>query len=84
MVRGAGASCTGQPGENVCLWYKMAYTAYTVKNSYQGECLISEPEPYVMWSPNSNNAGGGYYCVVGTCRNINAEYWDYSGRAGGP
>ena len=76
--------CDGDPGDTVCVWYNMAYTAYTVQNGYQGDCLDVQVDPYVMWSPNTNNAGGGYYCVVGTCRNINAEYWDYNGRAGGP
>jgi hypothetical protein len=26
----------------------------------------------------------GYYCVVGTCRAKGDEYWDNTGRAGGP
>lgn len=27
-------------------------------------------------SPNNNNAGGGFYCVVGSCRNQGDEYWE--------
>lgn len=77
-------NCDGNPGASVCVWYRAAYTAYTVKNSYSGECLTSETEPYVMKSPNTNNAGGAYYCVVGTCREKGAEYWDENGPAGGP
>ena len=39
---------------------------------------------YVMFSPNVDNKGGQFYCVVGTCRSRGENYWDKSGRAGGP
>ncbi|KAH8170333.1 hypothetical protein LIA77_09114 [Sarocladium implicatum] len=79
-------TCYGGAGDTACVWYNTAHTAYTVKNVHYDSCLGSSDrsDPYVMWSPNQDNVGGGYYCVVGTCRNINARYWDYSGRAGGP
>lgn len=38
----------------------------------------------VYRSPNKNNRGGQYYCVVGTCRAQGDAYWDYNGRNGGP
>ncbi|KAF7556449.1 hypothetical protein G7Z17_g1443 [Cylindrodendrum hubeiense] len=41
-------------------------------------------DPFIIWSPNEANRGGGYYCVVGTCRAQGDAYWDYSGREGGP
>ncbi|KAF2830289.1 hypothetical protein CC86DRAFT_433967 [Ophiobolus disseminans] len=39
---------------------------------------------WIIKSPNEKNAGGGYYCVIGTCRSKGDQYWDNSGRAGGP
>jgi hypothetical protein len=79
-------TCSGDPGDVVCVWYNIAHTAYTVRKGFRGDCLDVDTTPYVMFSPNSNNVGAGYYCVVGAqfCRNINAQYWDYNGPAGGP
>ncbi|KAJ5601795.1 hypothetical protein N7510_011329 [Penicillium lagena] len=78
-------SCTGASGDTVCVWYNTAHTAYTVEN-VEYYCGGPEPPgpPFVLFSPNSDNVGGGYYCVVGTCRSQGSQYWDYSGPAGGP
>ncbi|KAF5662963.1 hypothetical protein FHETE_7708 [Fusarium heterosporum] len=88
---GNAYSCSGGHGEDVCIWYKTAHTAYTVQNRERvtGPCATDgkwhfTSDPFVMFSPNEGNRGGGYYCVVGTCRAQGDAYWDYSGRAGGP
>lgn len=42
-------------------------------------------ETSIVWSPNDDNRGGkDYYCVIGTCRKQGDEWWDNTGRAGGP
>lgn len=82
---GATYSCGGLPGETICVWYNTAHTAYTVANQQYNACQTLDPGPsFVMYSPNTANSGGGYYCVVGACRSQGSAYWDYSGRAGGP
>ncbi|KAF9761351.1 hypothetical protein IL306_003848 [Fusarium sp. DS 682] len=82
---GNSYTCNGGPGETICIWYNIAHTAYTVQDVTTNPCTGSkESSPYVMFSPNENNSGGGYYCVVGTCRSKGEGYWDYNGRAGGP
>ncbi|KAF5563112.1 hypothetical protein FPHYL_5343 [Fusarium phyllophilum] len=82
-------TCTGSADEDVCVWYNTALTAYTVQNKERDSCAVgggwdSTGDPFVMYSPNESNRGGGYYCVIGTCRAQGDNYWDYSGRAGGP
>ncbi|KAF5974755.1 hypothetical protein FBULB1_7643 [Fusarium bulbicola] len=82
-------TCTGSAGEDVCVWYNTAHTAYTVQNKERDSCAVgggwdSTGDPFVMYSPNESNRGGGYYRVIGTCRAQGDNYWDYSGRAGGP
>ncbi|GIJ84868.1 hypothetical protein Asppvi_003719 [Aspergillus pseudoviridinutans] len=79
-------TCFGNQGDTVCVWYNTAHTAYTVQNWEENVCTspTQSGDPYVMFSPNQNNAGGGYYCVVGTCRSEGQGYWDKSGPAGGP
>ncbi|KPM44436.1 hypothetical protein AK830_g2087 [Neonectria ditissima] len=85
---GSTYSCTGAPGEDICVWYNTAHTAYTVQNKDRNLCdgstWYDSGDPFVLFSPNSANRGGGYYCVIGTCRAQGDGYWDYSGRAGGP
>jgi hypothetical protein len=81
-------SCNGAKGDTVCIWYNTAHTAYTVRSTTTSSCYTPNNgqagDPYVLKSPNSQNRGGGYYCVIGTCRAKGDEYWDNSGRAGGP
>jgi hypothetical protein len=83
---GNSYSCSAHPGETVCVWHKVAHTAYTVQNVFVGStCLGTEDtSDYILFSPNTNNVGGGYYCVVGSCRNYMDSYWVKDGRAGGP
>lgn len=80
-------SCTANSNETVCVWYNTAHTAYTVQNGVSDGCWsgwIPESNNFVMYSPNANNIGGGYYCVIGTCRGQDQQYWNYNGPAGGP
>ncbi|KAF5668652.1 hypothetical protein FHETE_5203 [Fusarium heterosporum] len=82
-------SCGGRRGDEICIWYNTAHTAYTVHNMFRDTCSVGngwEPNSgsFVMFSPNNQNRGGGFYCVVGTCRAQGDAYWDYNGRAGGP
>ncbi|KAL4731568.1 hypothetical protein ACLX1H_000541 [Fusarium chlamydosporum] len=89
-ITGKSYTCGGTTGDTVCIWYKTAHTAYTVHNVMRDSCQLgggSEPnsDPLVMFSPSQDNrGGGGYYCVVRTCRAQGDSYWDYNGRAGGP
>ncbi|KAI8237974.1 hypothetical protein K4K57_002919 [Colletotrichum sp. SAR 10_99] len=80
--------CETEPGNTVCQWYRTAHTAYTVRAGTTNTCsfIRSLSSPMVLRSPNTNNAGGGYYCVVGAqfCRSLGSAYWDFNGRAGGP
>ncbi|KAH8752056.1 hypothetical protein F5883DRAFT_651751 [Diaporthe sp. PMI_573] len=68
--------------------HNTAHTAYTIQNGIHNPCTRTQNSrgPYVMFSPNHNQGttGGGYYYVIGTCRNQGDNYWDYNGRAGGP
>jgi hypothetical protein len=79
--------CDGQPHDEVCAWYNTAHTAYTVETMTQGcrdRDWHREGPEQIIKSPNLNNNGGNHYCVVNTCRSINNDYWDNSGRFGGP
>ncbi|CAL5868549.1 uncharacterized protein PFLUO_LOCUS2776 [Penicillium psychrofluorescens] len=80
-------SCTGSSNDTVCVWYNTAHTAYTVQNGAYNDCTGFSPSggTFIMRSPNSNNEGGGYNCIIGSsCTNQGADYWDYNGPAGGP
>ncbi|KAJ5825876.1 hypothetical protein N7474_003014 [Penicillium riverlandense] len=80
-------SCTGSSNDTVCVWYNTAHTAYTVQNGAYNDCTGFSPSggTLIMRSPNSNNVGGGYNCIIGTsCSSQGANYWDYNGPAGGP
>ncbi|KAF0331288.1 hypothetical protein RB213_001369 [Colletotrichum asianum] len=80
--------CETEPGNTICQWYRTAHTAYTVRAGTTNTCsfIRSLSDPMVLRSPNTNNAGGGYDCVVGAqfCRSLGSAYWDFNGRAGGP
>ncbi|KAG5749067.1 hypothetical protein H9Q69_011457 [Fusarium xylarioides] len=77
------ASCSvGQTDSTSYTWLNCRYT---VQEWTKNTCTEGQGgTPYVMYSPNENNKGGGYYCVIGTCRSKGEGYWDYNGRAGGP
>lgn len=59
----------------------------TVVNKEQYSChsgLGYQSDPFVLFSPNDNNSGGGYHCVVGSCQAKGNSWWDYNDPAGGP
>ena len=74
-----------ESNEEVCVWWSVAHTAYTVFNHWLPSCGGIDNSNYILKSPNKNNAGGHGYCVRGKkyCRSIDSGYWD-DGRAGGP
>ncbi|KAE8161853.1 hypothetical protein BDV40DRAFT_288961 [Aspergillus tamarii] len=77
----AGANIGADINATVCLWYDMAYTAYTVqvvnRHLYSSVCSNQPTGPLVMKAPNVNNAGGGHwYCAYGDdCHGEGEEYW---------
>ncbi|KAH7156099.1 hypothetical protein EDB81DRAFT_756606 [Dactylonectria macrodidyma] len=82
-------NCGGTTGEDVCIWHNTAHTAITVRSEdyIPAACGIAQilySEDVILKSPNEQNRGGSYYCVVGPCRAKGDAYWDNSGRAGGP
>ncbi|EEA19900.1 conserved hypothetical protein [Talaromyces marneffei ATCC 18224] len=83
---GNSYNCNGNPGDTVCVWYNTAHTAYTCENGMYNTCtgFSGNGDHFVMFSPNAGNVGGGYYCVIGTCRSQGEGYWNYDGPAGGP
>ncbi|KNG83078.1 hypothetical protein ANOM_009239 [Aspergillus nomiae NRRL 13137] len=78
---GETKTCSADVNATVCLWYDMAYTAYTVqvvnKHLYSSVCSNQPMGPLVMKAPNVNNAHGGHwYCAYGKdCREQGEEYW---------
>ncbi|KAL6410603.1 hypothetical protein AUP68_07030 [Ilyonectria robusta] len=58
--------------------------SFTIGFSTSGNPVTIVSDPVIVKSPNSDNRGGGYYCVIGTCRAKGDNYWDNTGPAGGP
>ncbi|KAF2447402.1 hypothetical protein P171DRAFT_407521 [Karstenula rhodostoma CBS 690.94] len=73
----------GDPHQN---YFHKQLSVHTVHNHVYNTCVDNErnSDPFVIKSPNKDNRGGGMYCVIGTCRAQGDEYWDNTGRAGGP
>ena len=75
ITTGDSYTCNGTPGDMVCNWQNEALTAYTVQDWGWKFCGATDPKDIVygddviLQSRNKNNDGGGYYCVVSTCRN---------------
>lgn len=72
----------------MCAWYNAAHTAYTVQDMSFVSCtgqITWYGAPVVVSSPNNNNVGGEYYCMVGGCQYSGYNWWDRSARQpGGP
>ncbi|KLO95439.1 uncharacterized protein LW93_7979 [Fusarium fujikuroi] len=78
-------SCNGGQNETVCIWYNTAHTTYTVKETTRAPGEYEKTTSiYDISSPNKNNKGGDYYCVVGHCKAKGDSWWDRNGRRGGP
>ncbi|KAI2604735.1 uncharacterized protein GGS25DRAFT_533620 [Hypoxylon fragiforme] len=70
-------TCMGGPGDSICIWQKIAHTNYKVKTGSLNQCTgFRASGRSEISSPNKNNAGGGFYCVVGTCRSQGEQYWE--------
>lgn len=80
--------CQGGKNQVVCIKYRTAMTAYTVQKGYNFPCTAAkqwESQNIIIWSPNKNNKGGAYYCVIGSaCRHQGDSWLVKEGRAGGP
>ncbi|RAK94345.1 hypothetical protein BO79DRAFT_261412 [Aspergillus costaricaensis CBS 115574] len=84
---GSAYECTGHAHQTICLWYKTAHTAYTVRNGQFNQCTGFNPnddDSFIMTSPNKGNKGGLHYCVTGYCRSQGQGYWSDYAPAGGP
>jgi hypothetical protein len=85
---GTQATCEGGKGDYFAVWKAVGQTAYTVQNFYFNSCTgyRADGKPFVMWSPNANDAGSQFYCVFGKdfVRRLGDRWTDYNGRAGGP
>lgn len=81
---GESHTCPNDSRGVACVWYKQAFTAYTV-NHKTGPCPKCDYQESVVTSPNTNNNGGEYLCKMNDdCTHINDEYWIRDGPAGGP
>ncbi|KAK2766688.1 hypothetical protein FQN54_006001 [Arachnomyces sp. PD_36] len=85
---GQNFACYGGSYDKVCVWYTTSYTEYTVRNrvdvpAYPPLCEAlmapqypSISEPFAISSPNTDNTGGGYYCVIGDeCTVTGSDFW---------
>lgn len=81
-TKSTSVSCGAGPGETVCQWHKGVYQTYSVENGSKSKCksgdFIKDGDPFDMWSPVEDNVGngGGFYCVIGPCRNKGDGYWE--------
>ncbi|ORX37092.1 hypothetical protein BD324DRAFT_425118 [Kockovaella imperatae] len=90
-ITGNSWTCDGNPNGRVAIWQNVAHTAYSVWNTPSGNCgeSNSDYDTYVniYRAPNTDNVGGGFYCVrddgSGYVRNQGDGYWE-NGCAGGP
>ena len=84
---GTAYGCDGKTGDFFSMWKNQGQTAYTVRNIISNCGAVSDDGgDYVMWSPNSQDRDGYYYCVYGRsyCRAQGDRWLDTNGRAGGP
>jgi hypothetical protein len=72
----------------VCIRSKTALTAYTVNAGWHYPCTGTtswNSADIIIWSPNRNNKGSSYYCVIGAgCGDQGNTWLVKEGRAGGP
>ncbi|KAI0395215.1 hypothetical protein F5Y17DRAFT_206988 [Xylariaceae sp. FL0594] len=80
-------TCQAHTQQTACVWYAQAYTEYTVRNVYFGDCLGDiNVDPYTIVAPNTDNKGShGYDCRINEeCQTFKTERWDKNKCAGGP
>ncbi|KAF5627289.1 uncharacterized protein FTJAE_9374 [Fusarium tjaetaba] len=65
-TEGNSYTCHGNPGDQVCIWYRVAHTAFVIR------------EPV---APHNGNEGGGVICKYNDeCRSMGERFWDCYGR----
>ena len=72
---GQVANCQGETGDSLCVFWRAAYTDYSVHQ--RDVCGFANPAQYddVISSPNSNGQGSTYLCGLGAqCHNIGYEF----------
>ncbi|CVL04954.1 uncharacterized protein FMAN_12967 [Fusarium mangiferae] len=88
ITSGNGHCCHALPGERVCIWHKVAHTAYTVRMTKRRKFWpwdkylhVFHGEQVNLVAPNHYNSGGGYVCRYNNeCRSMAYEYWDCNGK----
>ncbi|QKD60083.2 uncharacterized protein FOBCDRAFT_206790 [Fusarium oxysporum Fo47] len=81
---GSSYTCNGGPNDTVCVWYKVANTAYVgrVPDVFipTNDC-DKHSKQVLIAAPNLGNDGGGYVCKLNEeCKTMNTEYWDCHGK----
>ncbi|EXK79730.1 hypothetical protein FOQG_15711 [Fusarium oxysporum f. sp. raphani 54005] len=81
---GSSYTCNGGPNDTVCVWYKVANTAYVgrVPDVFlpMNDC-DKHSKQVLIAAPNLDNDGGGYVCKLNEeCKAMNIEYWDCHGQ----
>ncbi|KAF5579275.1 uncharacterized protein FSUBG_13650 [Fusarium subglutinans] len=85
---GNSYTCHGKEGDTVCVWYKVAHTAITVRNQRPArrhdKLRGIKTQPYgkqmVVAAPNRRNEGGGVVCKYNDeCKSLGDTYWDCYG-----
>ncbi|KLO95291.1 uncharacterized protein LW94_11084 [Fusarium fujikuroi] len=78
---GNSYSCPGNPGDQVCVWYRVAHTAWTVRERDPLPLRTGYTKQTINAAPNRRNEGGGVVCRYNNeCRSKGDKYWDCYGR----
>ncbi|KAI1172802.1 hypothetical protein F4777DRAFT_581564 [Nemania sp. FL0916] len=84
-------TCSGGKGDTVCVYWRQAYTAYSVQDYKVGTDgnLVKDGDRYTMWSPNKDEVGSGHVCGRNDrCKQTGNEFWgstkDTKAPPGGP
>ncbi|KAK3055385.1 hypothetical protein LTR09_003939 [Extremus antarcticus] len=82
---GQVSNCQGEPQDVICVYWRAAYTDYTV--DAHDLCGVEPEYQTVIQSPNSNGVGSTYLCGRNAqCQNRGFEFWNtrYALAYGGP
>ena len=78
---GQVSNCYGETGDVICVWWRAAYTDYTVFS--EDLCGVEPDFGSIVQSPNVNGVGGTYLCGTNAqCQNKGAEFWNTSKLSG--
>lgn len=74
---GQVSNCQGEPQDVICVYWRAAYTDYTV--DAHDLCGVEPEYQTVIQSPNSNGVGSTYLCGRNAqCQNRGFEFWNTS------